>query len=55
VAQALAGPALKGGELENVSPNAEQSVLGKLLANWNSVMEGRAAREERQTVQRQLL
>ena len=55
VAQALAGPALKGAELENVSPTAEQSVLSKLLANWNSVMECRAAREERQTAHRELL
>ena len=29
VAQALAGPALKGGEMDNVSPTAEQSALGK--------------------------
>ena len=37
VAQAIAGPALKGGELADVSPTAEQSALGKLLANWNAV------------------
>jgi putative DNA methylase len=47
VAQALAGPALKGGELADVSPTAEQSALGKLLANWNAVMVGKAAVEDR--------
>ena len=36
VAQALAGPALKGGELADVSPSAEVSALGKLTANWRS-------------------
>jgi putative DNA methylase len=40
VAQALAGPALKGGELVDVSPHAELSALNKLTANWNSVIEG---------------
>jgi hypothetical protein len=54
VAQALAGPALKGGELENVSPTAEQSALGKLLANWSTVMEGKAAREDRRVGQQSL-
>jgi putative DNA methylase len=39
VAQALAGPALKGSELANVSPSAEQSALAKLTANWRSVIE----------------
>ena len=39
VAQALAGPALKGGELANVSPSAELAALGKLTANWRSVIE----------------
>jgi putative DNA methylase len=39
VAQALAGPALKGGELADVSPSAEVSALGKLTANWRSVIE----------------
>jgi len=55
VAQALAGPALKGGELENVSPTAEQSALGKLLANWNSVMVGKATMADKRTGQQQLL
>jgi putative DNA methylase len=39
VAQVLAGPALKGGELADVSPHAELSALGKLTANWRSVIE----------------
>ena len=54
VAQALAGPALKGGELENISPTAEQSALGKLLANWSTVMEGKAATQDRRAGQQQL-
>jgi len=40
VAQALAGPALKGGELGDLSPTAELSALGKLMANWQSVVQG---------------
>ena len=39
VAQALAGPALKGGELGSISPHAELSALTKLTANWKSVIE----------------
>jgi putative DNA methylase len=39
VAQALAGPALKGGELSDVSPSAELSALAKLTANWRSLVE----------------
>jgi putative DNA methylase len=39
VAQALAGPALKGGEMVGVSPTAEMAALGKLTANWRSVIE----------------
>ena len=39
VAQALAGPALKGGELGDVSPTAELAALAKLTANWRSVIE----------------
>ena len=54
VAQALAGPALKGGELATVSPTAEQSALGKLLANWNSVMVGKAATADKRAGQQQL-
>lgn len=39
VAQALGGPALKGGEMGDISPSAELSALGKLTANWQSVIE----------------
>jgi len=39
VAQALAGPALKGSELSEVSSNAELSALAKLTANWRSLVE----------------
>src|SRR5207302_280451 len=42
VAQALAGPALKGGEMDEVSPTAELSALAKLTANWQSVVEDAA-------------
>jgi putative DNA methylase len=42
VAQALAGPALKGGELANVSPGGELAALAKLTANWRSVVEDAA-------------
>ncbi|MBI4528435.1 MAG: DUF1156 domain-containing protein [Deltaproteobacteria bacterium] len=38
VAQALAGPALKGGELPDVSPSDEMAALAKLTANWRSVI-----------------
>jgi putative DNA methylase len=55
VAQALAGPALKGGELAEVSPNAEQAALGKLLTNWQSVVECRAVVADRQKGQERLL
>jgi len=59
VAQALAGPALKGGESGDISPTAELSALGKLTANWQSVVEDAALttgeREERKTGQKQLL
>jgi putative DNA methylase len=54
VAQALAGPALSGGELSDVSSTAEQSALGKLLATWNMIMVGKAALEERRTGQESL-
>lgn len=39
VAQALAGPALKGGELGEVSPSNELTALARLTANWKSVIE----------------
>jgi putative DNA methylase len=58
VAQALAGPALKGGDLMDVSPNAELSALAKLTANWRSLVEDAAMtpaeRDERKTGQRPL-
>jgi putative DNA methylase len=54
VAQALGGPALSGGELADVSSTAEQSALGKLLANWNAVMVGKAALQDRRTGQEPL-
>ena len=59
VAQALAGPALKGGELGDVSPTAELSALGKLTANWQSVVEDAALtpgeKEEKKVGQKQLI
>jgi len=55
VAQALGGPALKGGEMADISAGAEQAALGKLLANWNAVMQGKAATEDRQKGQKRLL
>jgi putative DNA methylase len=39
VAQALAGPALKGGELDEVATGTELAALTKLTANWRSVVE----------------
>ena len=59
VAQALAGPALKGGELGDISPTAELSALAKLMANWQSVVEDAALttgeREEKKVGQKQLI
>jgi putative DNA methylase len=55
VCQALAGPALKGGELADISPTAEQSTLGKLLANWSAVMEGQQVKADKQKGQERLL
>jgi len=42
VAQALAGPALKGGELGEVATGGELAALAKLTANWRSVVEDAA-------------
>jgi putative DNA methylase len=39
VAQALAGPVLRGGDLGDVSPTGELAALAKLTANWRSVIE----------------
>lgn len=59
VAQALAGPALKGGELGEISSSVELSALGKLMANWQSVIEDAAQttgeKEERKKGQKQLI
>lgn len=58
VAQALAGPALKGGELSDVSPSGELAALARLTANWRSVVEEAAMtpeeRDERRTGQKHL-
>jgi len=58
VAQALAGPALKGGELSDVSPSGELAALDKLMTNWRSVVEEAVMtpeeRDERRTGQRPL-
>lgn len=55
VAQALAGPALKGGEMADISSNAELSALG----NWQSVVEYAALtageRAEKKAGQKQLI
>jgi len=55
VAQALAGPALKGSELMDVSPTGELAALAKLTANWRAVVEDAALtpleREARRTGQ----
>jgi putative DNA methylase len=39
VTQALAGPALRGGELREVATGGELAALTKLAANWRSVVE----------------
>jgi len=39
VAQALAGPALKGGQVADVSPTGELAALAELTANWRAVVE----------------
>jgi putative DNA methylase len=43
VAQALGGPALKGGELDEVASGSELAALTKLTANWRSVVEDSGA------------
>ena len=59
VAQALAGPALKGGEMGDISPTAELSALGKLTANWQSLIEDIALttgeRKDKKSGQKQLI
>jgi putative DNA methylase len=58
VAQALVGPALKGGELADVSPSGELAALAKLTANWRAVVEdaslSEAERQDKKTGQRRL-
>ncbi len=39
VAQALSGPALKGGGLTNTAQSSEVAALAKLTANWRTVVE----------------
>jgi putative DNA methylase len=46
VAQALAGPALKGGEIGEVATGSELAALTKLTANWRSVVEDAAGPAE---------
>ena len=48
VAQALAGPALKGGEMGDISPTGEMAALAKLTTNWRSVVEDNARHETQQ-------
>jgi putative DNA methylase len=38
LAQALAGPALRGGELGDISPTGELAALAKLTSNWRGVV-----------------
>jgi putative DNA methylase len=52
VAQALGGPALKGGELADVSPTGEMAALAKLTSNWRSVIEDNATTPEERTDQK---
>jgi putative DNA methylase len=49
VAQALAGPALKGSEMADVSPTAEMAALAKLTSNWRSVIEDNVFSPSEQT------
>ena len=39
VTQVLAEPAVKGGELGDISPHEELSALAKLTSNWRAVIE----------------
>jgi hypothetical protein len=58
VVQALTGPALKGGELSDVSPTGELGVLAKLASNWRAVIDDAVTsareREDRRTGQRDI-
>jgi len=48
VAQALGGPALKGGEWTKLASSNETAALAKLTANWRSVIEGGAFQRDRE-------
>jgi putative DNA methylase len=52
VAQALAGPVLKGGELADISPTEEMAALAKLTSNWRSVIEDNATTVEERADQK---
>jgi len=55
VANALAGPQLKGGDtgaIRVATTPQEQSALGKLVQNWRAVLEGHITPEERAGVKR---
>jgi putative DNA methylase len=52
VAQALGGPALKGGEMADVSPTGEMAALAKLTSNWRSVIEDNATTVEERADQK---
>ncbi len=58
VVQALIGPALRGGELSDVSPTGELALLAKLAANWRSVVDDAVTsareREDRRVGQRDI-
>jgi putative DNA methylase len=58
IVQALTGPALKGGELDDISPTGELAVLSKLAANWRSVVDDAVTsarqREDRRVGQRDM-
>ncbi|MDI6795717.1 MAG: DUF1156 domain-containing protein [Desulfatibacillaceae bacterium] len=58
VAQVLAGPVLKGGEMEGYSPPEELAALAKLTANWKSVVEDatftKTEKKDRDSGQRRL-
>jgi putative DNA methylase len=58
VVQALTGPALKGGELSEISPTGELAVLAKLAADWRSVVDDAVTsareREDRRVGQRDI-
>ncbi len=52
VAQALAGPALKGSEIGDISPTGELAALAKITANWKSVIEDAALTPQERKDQR---